>query len=78
MAKLGTNNRPAIVRVRPLARAEEIIALCDKYGWQVIAGIEPGQPENVEDVRKLVNRHLPLKVAWEIRRTLFQQKEMKE
>ena len=50
MAKLGTNKHPAVVRVATQERAEEILAICNANGWQVIAGIEPGEPEDISDV----------------------------
>jgi len=54
MARLGSRKRPAIVRVQTEAHAEEIVALCDAHGWQVIVGVEPDVPEDVSDVRKLL------------------------
>jgi len=54
MARLGSRRHPAIVRVRSEARAEEIVALCDAHGWQVIVGVEPDVPEDVSDVHKLL------------------------
>ena len=40
MAKLGSPKHPAVVRVRSFERAEQILALCDGRGWQVIVGVE--------------------------------------
>ena len=54
MARLGSRKRPAIVRVQTEAHAEEIVAVCDAHGWQVIVGVEPDVPEDVSDVRKLL------------------------
>ena len=54
MAKLGTSKRPAVVRVRSGARAMEIVSLCDARGWKVIAGVEPGEPEDLADVETLL------------------------
>lgn len=31
----------------------EIMALCQAKGWQVIVGIEPENPENIDDIKKL-------------------------
>ena len=56
MAKLGTKKRPAIVHVETEARAAEIMQICESHGWQVIVGIEPGNPENIADVQKLLNQ----------------------
>jgi len=38
------------------ARAQEIMRICNENGWQVIVGIEPDQPENISDVKELLNR----------------------
>ena len=56
MAKLGTDKKPAVVRVGTEARAQEIIQICDQNGWQVIVGIEPDETENISDVKWLLNR----------------------
>lgn len=55
MTKLGTEKHPAVVRVTTQKRAEEIVAICNTHGWQVIAGIEPGEPEDITDVERLLN-----------------------
>jgi len=57
MAKLGTTKRPAVVRVRTMERAGEIMALCERHGWKVIVGIEPDKPEDISDVERLLNRN---------------------
>jgi SWIM/SEC-C metal-binding protein len=53
MAKLGTDKRPAVARVRTAERAQEITALCNEHGWKVIVGIEPDKAENIEDIKWL-------------------------
>ena len=45
MTQLGTSKRPAVVRVQTPARAEEMLSLCDRFGWQVIVGVEPDQDD---------------------------------
>lgn len=57
MAKLGSEERPAVVRVQTMERAEEILTLCDKHGWEVIVGIEPDKPENISNVERLLISH---------------------
>ena len=54
MATLGTKQRPAIVRVQTEARAQEVAALFAEHGWQFILGIEPGKPENIADLTRLL------------------------
>ena len=54
MAKLGTKQRPAIVRVRTEARAKEIASIFAEHRWQFILGIEPDKPENISDLNRLL------------------------
>jgi SWIM/SEC-C metal-binding protein len=53
MSKLGTKNKPAIIRVKTEERGTELVALCNQKGWQVIVGIEPDKEENINDIKKL-------------------------
>lgn len=53
MSKLGSKNKPARVRVQTEERGVELVALCNEKGWQVIVGIEPDKPENIDDIKKL-------------------------
>jgi SWIM/SEC-C metal-binding protein len=59
MTKLGTKQHPAVVRVAMPERAEEILAICNANGWQVIAAVEPGEPEDITDVERLLNPPQP-------------------
>jgi SWIM/SEC-C metal-binding protein len=56
MAKLGSSKKPAVARVGTEARAQEIIRICNENGWQVIVGIEPDKPEDISDVKWLLDR----------------------
>ncbi len=53
MAKLGSDKRPAVVRVNSVTRAEEIVAYCNERGWKVIVGVEPEETEDLADLEKL-------------------------
>lgn len=53
MSKLGSKNKPARVRVQTEERAYELMALCNQKNWEVIVGIEPDKPENIDDIKKL-------------------------
>lgn len=53
MAKLGTKNKPARIRVQTEERAIELLALCNQKGWQAIVGIEPDKEENIDDIKIL-------------------------
>ena len=59
IAKLGSDKKPAVVRVQTGERAQEITQLCNQHGWQVIVGIEPDKAENTEDVKWLLKHRSP-------------------
>jgi len=63
MAKLGTSKHPAVVRVQTPAHADEILAICNRHGWQVIVGVEPDKDEDVSDVERLLHPLEPTKAA---------------
>ncbi|MFT9493995.1 PBPRA1643 family SWIM/SEC-C metal-binding motif protein [Anaerosolibacter sp.] len=54
MPKLGTNTKPAIVRVQSQERANEILQICEENDWKVIVGIEVDKEEDISDVYKLL------------------------
>jgi len=60
MKKLGTTERPAIVKVQTQERAEQILTFCDSKGWHVIVGIEPEEEEDITDVERLINPPRPM------------------
>lgn len=60
MVKLGTTKKPAVVRVQDPDRASEITELCEEHGWKVIVGIEPGEPEDISDVERLLAPPAPV------------------
>jgi len=61
MAKLGTEKKPAVVRVQDEHRAEEIASIFNKNGWTFILGIEPDKPEDISDLEKLLNPPKPIR-----------------
>lgn len=68
MAKLGSDKRPAVIRVSSLERAERFISICNEHGWKVVVGIEPDKPEDISDVERLLNPPEPIKVDFKINR----------
>jgi SWIM/SEC-C metal-binding protein len=60
MSKLGSKEKPAIVKVKTEARAVEILNFCNSRGWQVIVGIEPQAEEDITDVDRLLNPPRPI------------------
>lgn len=59
MAKLGTKEKPAVIRVQTEQRANELFALCESRGWKVIIGLEPDKHEDISDVERLLNPPKP-------------------
>jgi SWIM/SEC-C metal-binding protein len=55
VAKLGSHQRPAVVRVQSREEAAEIVDFAQERGWQVIVGVEPDEPEDLSDLHKLMN-----------------------
>jgi len=68
MAKLGTEKKPAVVRVRNQKRAGEIASIFNEHGWKFIIGIEPDKPEDISDLEKLLNPPTPIKAGNKIGR----------
>jgi len=60
MSKLGTKEKPAVVKVKTQERGLEILKLCDGKGWQVIVGIEPSEKEDISDIERLLNPPMPV------------------
>lgn len=60
MAKLGSKEKPAVVKVRTQERAQEILGICNNNGWQVIVGIESYENEDISDVERLLNPPKPV------------------
>lgn len=54
MAKLGTTQRPAVLRVQSMERADEVMAIAERNGWKVIVGVEPDKPENTAGLETLM------------------------
>jgi hypothetical protein len=60
MAKLGTEKKPAIVRVQTEKRLQEVVAIFDQHSWKYIIGFEPDKPEDISDLEKLLNPTKPV------------------
>lgn len=54
MTKLATDKRPAVVRVRSIDKADEIVGFAQQRGWKVIVGVEADQVEDLSDLHKLM------------------------
>jgi SWIM/SEC-C metal-binding protein len=53
MAKLGSEQRPAVIRVQTQKRATEIASLCAERGWHYIV--------DVSDIDRLLNPPAPVR-----------------
>ncbi len=54
MSKLGTKQKPAVIRVKTQERANELMRICNENGWQVIIGVESYKDEDISDFKKLM------------------------
>ena len=63
MAKLGSEKRPIIVRVKTEAKASEVASICNVHGWYFIIGLEPDEPEDISDLNRLLNPPAPVTAA---------------
>jgi SWIM/SEC-C metal-binding protein len=55
MARIGTDKRPIVVRVRSEQRARYVADQCAAHGWKFIVGFEPDKPEDISDLEKALN-----------------------
>ncbi len=60
-AKLGSAERPIIVRVHSEALGQYVAQQCAQNGWQYIIGFEPDKPEDISDLEKALNPPVPLR-----------------
>lgn len=59
-AKLGTEKKPAVVRVQTEKRLKEVSAIFEEKGWKFIIGLEPDEPEDITDLEILLTPHKPM------------------
>ncbi len=60
MARIGSEKRPAVLRVQTERRAREIAEICDNNGIVYILGIEPDKAEDVSDMDRALRPPEPL------------------
>ena len=68
MAKIGTEKRPAILRVQTPRRAQEVTALCAEHGVHYILGVEPDKPEDISDLERALSPPEPVRAALKVGR----------
>ena len=59
MARLGTKERPIIVRVRTDEMAYYVAQTCGRNGWEYIIGLEPDRPEDISDLERMLKPAVP-------------------
>jgi len=60
--RLGTEMRPASVRVRTEERRDEVAAVLAESGWQAHIEVDPEQPEDTTDMDILLSPQHPVSV----------------
>ena len=58
--RLGTEKNPAVVSVQSKARFEEVTSTFKAHGWNYRIALEPGKPEDVSDLNRLLNPSKPM------------------
>jgi SWIM/SEC-C metal-binding protein len=61
VARIGTERRPAVVRVQTPDRAEEVMAICEDFGIHFILGVEPDKPEDLSDIERALSPVEPIR-----------------
>jgi SWIM/SEC-C metal-binding protein len=68
MASIGTQKKPAIVRVQTEERAQRVLEFCQDNEIVVIVGLEPDKPEDITDVERVLRSREPARAAPKIGR----------
>ena len=55
MNPIGTKASPAIVKVKTMERASEILKLCLGHDWKVTIDVEASQTEDISDLEALLH-----------------------
>ena len=58
-AKLGTEKKPAVVKVQTEKRLKEVASIFEENGWKYTIGLEPDKPEDITDLETLLNTPKP-------------------
>ncbi|MBS4198168.1 hypothetical protein KHA93_00655 [Bacillus sp. FJAT-49732] len=56
MSKLGSNARPAVLRVHSEEKATDLYQVCEEMGWKVIINIDSDKPEDLSDYHRLIGK----------------------
>ena len=58
-AKLGTEKKPAQVRVQTEERMKEVVSKFEEKGWKYTIELDPDEPEDILDLEMLLNPQKP-------------------
>lgn len=58
-AKLGTEKKPAVVRVKTKKRLKEVESIFKKHGWEYTIELDQKKPEDIVDLEMLLNPAKP-------------------
>ncbi|MFC1512206.1 PBPRA1643 family SWIM/SEC-C metal-binding motif protein [Candidatus Latescibacterota bacterium] len=67
-AKLGTKKRPAVVNVQTEERLKEVTSKFEEKGWKYTIKLEPDKPENITDLKILLNPAITMIAEKKVRR----------
>jgi len=63
MARIGTEQRPAILRVQTTKRAQEIVDLCATHDLLYVLEVAPDRFEDISDIARALNPPEPVRAA---------------
>jgi SWIM/SEC-C metal-binding protein len=59
MASIGSREKPAVVRVQTVERAQRVLAFCDENDVVVMVGVEPDKTEDISDIERAIAARAP-------------------
>ena len=66
--RLGTEMKPAVVRVQTEERLKEVQALFEEHAWEYKIEVEADKPEDINDLNQLLNPPKPITAEQKIGR----------
>lgn len=63
MARIGTEKRPAFLRVQTAERANQLVDLCAEHDLCYVLKVEPNEPEDITDIERALNPPEPVRAA---------------
>ena len=68
MASIGTQKKPAVVRVQTEEHAQRVLDFCNEHEIVVIVGLEPDKPEDITDIERAMLAREPARATPKIGR----------